>query len=139
MARGVAQTASQARHQKPEGGIFKAAASLLGGGGNKSLRSCTTAQGLPPEIDAARLDNSRGLPPAWQPLHAAQKSGATPTQAAGSCDSRGPSFTTGAQAATTGVQAAMHEGMQRAHERGEKLSNLGAKSQKMADDASNFA
>merc|ERR1719362_2266031 len=116
---------------KAGGGIFTAAASLLGVGGNKSLRSCTTAQGLPPEIDAARLDDSRGLQPAWQPLHAARECGAIPKQAAGSRDSRGGSF-------TTGTQAAMNEANQRAQERGEKLANPGAKTQKMADDASNF-
>jgi len=127
----VGVDSQQSATPKAGGGILTAAASLLGVGGGKSLRSCTTAQGLPPDIDAARLDSSRGLPPAWQPLHAARECGAIPKQAAGSRDSRGGSF-------TTGTQAAMNEANQRAQERGEKLANLGAKTQKMADDASNF-
>ncbi|CAE8603362.1 unnamed protein product, partial [Polarella glacialis] len=54
---------ASSRTAEPNGGGMLSI--FFRGGETRSLRQCAS-QGLPAEVDAARLDQSRGLPPAWR-------------------------------------------------------------------------
>jgi len=112
--------------------LHRAAANLFGGGGgSRPLRECVApsagggnAAPLPREVDSARIDQGRGLPPAWRDPTATVQPARAPGVAASS--------------AASSARAEIAQAHSKALERGEKLGDIADKSQKLADDSANF-
>lgn len=96
----------------------------------KTLRSCVSS--CPPELDGERLDRSRGLEPAAK-VH---RPAPPPPPASSSSSAPPPAPSRGATAGR--VVDEMAETTRRAVERGEKISSLANRSQRMAQDADEF-
>eukprot|EP00747_Dinoflagellata_sp_TGD_P209309 gnl/TRDRNA2_/TRDRNA2_82702_c0_seq1.p1 gnl/TRDRNA2_/TRDRNA2_82702_c0~~gnl/TRDRNA2_/TRDRNA2_82702_c0_seq1.p1 ORF type:complete len:403 (+),score=78.69 gnl/TRDRNA2_/TRDRNA2_82702_c0_seq1:115-1209(+) len=117
-------------YRKTSGGILK---SLFGSGAAqppRPLRECVTpgaATPLPGDVDAARIDQSKGLPPAWRDPNARPP----PPPAAAS-------RTTSSASAISGTRRELEQANLRAQERGEKLGELSHKAQQLNDDSANF-
>jgi len=105
---------------------------LFGGSGAtapRSLRECVapppgSAHALPGDVDAARVDNARGLPPAFS--DPSFRPPPPPPRAAASAK------------AASGVRAELDQATQRLGERGDKLGELADKSQRLEQDANKF-
>eukprot|EP00931_Biecheleriopsis_adriatica_P056156 TRINITY_DN33279_c0_g1_i1.p1 TRINITY_DN33279_c0_g1~~TRINITY_DN33279_c0_g1_i1.p1 ORF type:complete len:1382 (-),score=287.48 TRINITY_DN33279_c0_g1_i1:47-4192(-) len=94
----------------------------------KTLRECAApSQALPAEVDAARLDRSRGLGPAWRDPKAQRPPPPPPPPPAQQRAS-----------AVASVGDALAGASSRAVERGDKLKSLAGNSQKLSDDAGKF-
>ena len=94
----------------------------------KTLRSCVSS--CPSDLDGDRLDRSRGL------TAAAAKVQPRPPAAASSAS--GAASSRGARPTAAGVMDQLAETTHRALERGEKISSLANRSQRMAEDADEF-
>jgi len=90
----------------------------------KTLRSCVSS--CPSDLDGDRLDRSRGL------------TAAAATPAAGSSAGASSRARPTAGAGAAGVMDQLAETTNRALERGEKISSLANRSQRMAEDADEF-
>ena len=97
----------------------------------KTLRSCVSS--CPSDLDGDRLDRSRGLTAAAAKVQPGPPAAASAGAAASSRGAR-PAGAAGA----AGVMDQLAETTQRAVERGEKISSLANRSQRMAEDADEF-
>lgn len=93
----------------------------------KTLRSCVSS--CPSDLDGDRLDRSRGLTAAAAKVQPRPATGSS----AGASSSRARPT-----AGAAGVMDQLAETTNRALERGEKISSLANRSQRMAEDADEF-
>jgi len=146
-------TASSSTAAKGIGGFF---GNLLGAGpaAPRGVRASVRpmAGGLPAEVDATKIDKSRGLPRSWQecdmwgrppppppPSSASSSEANARAQLLGSGPAKATEGKDNARgAAVSGAKAAMEEANKKAHERGDKLSELAQKSQQMQKDSEDF-
>lgn len=96
----------------------------------KTLRSCVSS--CPSDRDGDRLDRSRGL------TAAASKVQPRPPAAGGSAGASSSRARPTAGTGAAGVMDQLAETTNRALERGEKISSLANRSQRMAEDADEF-
>ena len=110
------------RSSKPPGIL----GALFGRSTQKTLRECALpADPLPAEVDGNRVDNGRGLVPAWQTQARPQSA---PEQPA----------TQRTRHAAAGVREALAGATASAVERGEKISSLANNSRRLAENADQF-
>ena len=99
---------------------------LFGRNSPKTLRECALpSEPLPAEVDGNRVDQGKGLAPAWQTQAGPQS---TPPRSAPQSTRR----------AAAGVQEALAGATAGAVERGDKISSLADSSRRLADNADQF-
>lgn len=101
----------------------------------KTLRSCVSS--CPSDLDGDRLDRSRGLQSAASKFNS-RPPPPPPAAAASSSAPAAPASRGSRAGAVAGLRDELAETTNRALERGEKMSNLANRSQRMADDADQF-